>query len=59
MRDISFALNTIIKTKQCSPIHAFVLLSENEKEGEIDGLHKLQSKSQKKISGRLRNQSDF
>ena len=59
MRDISLALDTIIKAKQCSPIHAFVLLSENEKEGEIDGLHKLQSKSQKEISRRLRNQGNF
>ena len=52
MQDISVALDIIMRDKQCSPIYAFFLLSQT-KEGGQDGLHKLQSKSKKKVGRRL------
>lgn len=58
MRDIGSALNIIMREEQCSPIYAFFLLS-NKKEGDEDGIHKLQSESSKKIGRRLRDKSNF
>lgn len=59
VQDIGKALSTIMQNKQCSPIYAFLLLSENMKEGEADGIRKLQSESKKKASRRLRYKSDI
>lgn len=59
MQDIGEALNTIMQEKQCSPVYAFFLLSESQREGGKDGLRELQSKSEKKISRRLRYKGDF
>ena len=58
MQDIGFALNSIMQDKQCSSIYAFFLLSE-KKEGEEDGIHKLQSKPKKKVGRRLCHTSNF
>ena len=58
MRDIGSALNIIMQKEQCSPIYAFFLLSK-EKEGDEDGICKLQSKSGKKIGRRLRDKGNF
>lgn len=59
MQDIGAALNTIMLDKQCSPICAFFLLSANQKEGDTDGIRKLQSESKKKIGRRLRDTCNF
>lgn len=59
MQDIGVALNRIMLDKQCSPVYAFFLLSEKQKEGGTDGLYKLQSESKKKTGRRLRYKSDF
>ena len=59
MQDIGTALNTIMQDKQCSSIYAFLILSQSEKEGDEDGICKLQSKSGKEIGRRLRNTSNF
>lgn len=56
MMDIGTALNDIIETEQCSPIHALFILSG---EGDTDGICKLQSESETKISRRLRYSSDI
>ena len=59
MQDIGVALTTIMQAKQCSPICAFFLLSEKQKEGDINGIHKLQPEPEKKVSRRLCNKSNF
>ncbi len=59
MQDIGNALNDIMRMKQCSPIYAFLLLSQKQEEGDEDGVHKLQSKPEKKVSRRLCNKGDF
>lgn len=58
MQDIGLALNTIMRDKQCSSIYAFFLLSD-KKEGDRDGIHKLQSKSNQKTGRRLRDTGNF
>lgn len=55
MQDIGNALSAIMQTKQCSSIYAFFLLSGKQKEGEVDGLYKLQSQPKEKTGGRLCN----
>jgi hypothetical protein len=42
-----------MQDKQCSPIYAFLILSE--KEGDKNVLHKLQSQSEAKTGRRLRD----
>lgn len=59
MQDIGKALNTIMQNKQCSSIYAFLLLSEDMKEGEAGGIRKLQSESETEISRRLRYKSNI
>lgn len=59
MRDISSALNNIMRTEQCSSIYAFFLLTEKTKDGENDGIRELQSKSSEKTGRRLRNTGYF
>ena len=59
MQDIGKALDEIMRSRQCSSIYAFLLLSENKKEGGKDGICKLQSKSTKETGRRLRNTRDF
>lgn len=56
MRDISGILNKIMQEKQCSSVYAFLLLSEGE---DKNGLYKLQSKPNEKISRRLCDKSNF
>lgn len=60
MQDIGNALNMIMQNEKCSPICAFFLLSEKQKEGDmIDGIYKLQPKPKKEVSRRLRDKSNF
>lgn len=49
MRDIGYDLSTIMRDKKCSSMSALFLLQE----AEDSGIHKLQSKSDKKIGRRL------
>lgn len=59
MKDIGLALNQVMQNKQCSPICAFVLLSENREEGDRHGIRKLQSKSETKTGRRLCDTGNF
>lgn len=59
MKDISLALNNIMQAEQCSSIYAFFLLTEKTKDGDRDGICKLQSKSSEKTGGGLRNKGYF
>lgn len=59
MQDIGKALNAIMQDKNCSPIYALLFLTSNNEEGDRCGIRKFQSESKKKISRRLRHQSDF
>jgi len=59
MKDIGLALNQVMQNKQCSPICAFVLLSENRKEGGRHRVRKFQSKSPAKTGRRLCDKSNF
>lgn len=54
MQDIGLALSNIMSDKQCSSIYAFFLLSE-KKEGDKNGIYKLQSESDKETCRRLRD----
>ena len=56
MVDISSALQFQMQEKQCSPIYAFFLLSE---EGDKDGIRLLQSQSKTKSGRRLRDKGNF
>jgi hypothetical protein len=58
MQDIGTALTRIMRDKQCSSIYAFFLLTE-KKEGDINGIRKLQSEPEKKTGRRLCNPGDF
>lgn len=57
MQDIGMALNTIMRDKNCSSVYALLLLCGEG--GEKNELRKLQSKSEKKASRRLRNTGNF
>ena len=48
MQDIGKVLNVIMQTEQCSSIYALFLLLK--KEGDENGLYKLQPESKTKIS---------
>lgn len=55
MVDISSALQFQMQENQCSPIYAFFLLSEGDK----DGVRLLQSQSKTKSGRRLRDKSNI